>query len=239
MAIGAIRSSPPSGSPLTLTAKERGWCEPGTWGGSMRTVCSNSAAARTTASKIRGNRVELLDIERTIENFPGIERAAAVAVPRENLEPLLVAFVVKTSNASWTAPRLRHAVESKLPLHMVPSRIVFLDSLPYNSGNKIDREALRQYSLPVRDANKGEKPRTETEMLLADIWAEILELPDISRDDDFFNLGGDSLRGAVVAAQVYAALGIELSLGTIADHPTLSTLAAFIDGCSTHRKDAV
>ena len=68
-------------------------------------------------------------------------------------------------------------------------------------------------------------------MLLADIWAEILELPDISRDDDFFNLGGDSLRGAVVAAQVHAALGIELSLGAIADHPTVSTLAAFIDEC--------
>ena len=114
---------------------------------------------------------------------------------------------------------------------MVPSRIVFLDSLPYNKGNKIDREALRQYFLPVRDDKKGEEPRTETEMLLADIWAEILELPDISRDDDFFNLGGDSLSGAIVAAQVYAALGVELSLGAIADHPTVPTLAAFIDEC--------
>ena len=92
-------------------------------------------------------------------------------------------------------------MRANLPLHMVPSRIVFLDSLPYNKGNKIDREALRQYFLPVRDDSKSEKPRTETEMLLADIWAEILELPDISRDDDFFNLGGDSLSGAIVAAR--------------------------------------
>ena len=181
--------------------------------------------------KIRGNRIEPLDIERALEGLPGIDRVAVVAIARDNHEPVLVAFVVKKSNASWTAPRLRHAVRAKLPLHMVPSRIVFLESLPYNKGNKIDREALRQYSLPVRNDSKSEKPQTETEMLLADIWAEIFDLPDIGRDDDFFNLGGDSLSGAIVAARVHAALGVELSLGEIADHPTVSALAALIDDC--------
>ena len=95
--------------------------------------------------KIRGNRIELLDIERALERLPGIDRVAVVAVARDNHEPVLVAFVVKKSDASLTAPRLRHAVRANLPLHMVPSRIVFLDSLPYNKGNKIDREALRQH----------------------------------------------------------------------------------------------
>ena len=181
--------------------------------------------------KIRGNRVEPLEIERTLERLPGIDRAAVVAIRRENNEPVLVAFVVKTSNASWTPQRLRRAMRANLALHMVPSRIVFLDGLPYNRGNKIDREALRQYNLPDRDDSKGEKPRTETEILLADIWAEALELPEISLDADFFNLGGDSLKGALVAAQIHAALGIELSLAAVADHPTISTLAAYIDEC--------
>jgi amino acid adenylation domain-containing protein len=179
--------------------------------------------------KIRGNRIEPPEIERTLERLPGIDRAAVVAIRRENHEPVLVAFVVKTSNASWTPQRLRHAMRANLPLHMVPSRIVFLDALPYNRGNKIDREVLRHYTLPNLDDSNGEKPRTETEILLADIWAEILELPEISVDTDFFNLGGDSLRGAVVAARIHAAFGIELTLGAIADHPTISTLAAFID----------
>jgi amino acid adenylation domain-containing protein len=179
--------------------------------------------------KIRGNRIELLDIERTLERLPGIDSAAVVAIARENHEPVLVGYVVKTSDASLTASRVRHALRANLPVHMVPSRIVFLESLPYNKGNKIDREALRRYSLPVRDGNKGDEPRTETEMLLADIWAQIFDLPDIRRDDDFFNLGGDSLRGAVVAGEVDAALGIELNLEAIADHPTISTLATFID----------
>jgi amino acid adenylation domain-containing protein len=179
--------------------------------------------------KIRGNRIEPLDIERALEGLPGIDRVAVVAVARDNHEPVLVAFVVKKRDASLTASRVRHAVRAKLPLHMVPSRIVFLESLPYNKGNKIDREALRQYRLPVRNDSKSEQPQTESEMLLADIWAEIFDLPDISRNDDFFNLGGDSLSGAIVAARIHAALGVELSLGEIADRPTISGLAALVD----------
>ena len=180
--------------------------------------------------KIRGYRIEVVEIERCLERLPGINRAAAVAVPRKNYEPVLVAFVIKTSDALWTPQRLRDAARASLPAHMVPSRIVFLDNLPYR-GNKIDREALRQYTLPIHSKGKGGKPRTETEMLLADIWAEVLNVPEVSLDADFFNLGGDSLRGAVVATQIYADLGIELSLGAIADYPTISTLAAFIDEC--------
>jgi amino acid adenylation domain-containing protein len=179
--------------------------------------------------KIRGNRIEPLDIEQVLEGLPGVDRVAVVAVPRDNQEPVLVAFVIKRGNPSLTALRLRHALRAKLPLHMVPSRIVFLETLPHNKGNKIDREALRRYSLPIHDRNKGEEPRTETEMLLADIWAESLELPDVGRSDDFFNLGGDSLIGAVVAARVYSALGVELNLGEIAEHSSLARLAAFID----------
>src|SRR4029079_7777336 len=119
------------------------------------------------------------------------------AVSRKNHEPILVAFVVQTGDASLTASRLRQTVRAILPIHMVPSRFVFLDRLPYNVGNKIDREALRQHVFPVSNHSSGEEPRTETELLLADIWSESLELLDIGRNDDFFDLGGDSLKGAV------------------------------------------
>jgi len=180
--------------------------------------------------KIRGYRIELRDVELAIERLPGIDHVAVAAVARADREPLLVAFIVKTANASWTAPRLRHALRANLPLHMVPSRIVFLDHLPYNRANKIDRAALRQYPLPARDSTRGDEPRTETERWLAEIWAETLDIPGVGRDDDFFSLGGDSLIGASVAAHVHTSLGVELSLAAIADHPTVSALAKFIDG---------
>jgi len=179
--------------------------------------------------KIRGNRIELGDVELALGRLPGIDRAAVTAVARDNHEPILVAYVVKANDSSWTAARLRLALRASLPIHMVPSRILFFDSLPSNRSNKIDREALRQYPLPARGQSRGDAPRTETERLLAEIWAHALDLPDIGRDDDFFDLGGDSLIGAIVLAEVYAVLGIELNLCSIVDHPTLSTLAASID----------
>jgi amino acid adenylation domain-containing protein len=179
--------------------------------------------------KIRGYRIEPLEIERVVERLSGIDGVAVVAVARDNHEPALVAFVVKQSNSSWTAQRLGHVLRANLPLRMMPSRIVFVDELPYNSNNKIDRAALRQYSLSARNGNKGDEPRTTTEMVLAEIWAKVLGLPDVGRDNDFFHFGGDSLIGAVVAAEVHAILGFELNLAAIADHPTVSALAAFID----------
>jgi amino acid adenylation domain-containing protein len=183
--------------------------------------------------KIRGYRIEPLDVERVIERLPGIDGVAVVAIARDNHEPVLVAFVVKQSNSSWTAQRLGHVLRANLPLRMLPSRIVFVHKLPYNTNNKIDRAALRQYSLPARDGNKGDEPRTETEILLAEIWAKVLGLPDIGRDEDFFHLGGDSLIGAIVAAEVYAAIGHDLNLAAIGEHPTVSGLAAFIDANRT------
>jgi amino acid adenylation domain-containing protein len=179
--------------------------------------------------KMRGNRVELLDVERALKKLPGIDSVAVVAVSHNNHEPVLIAFVVKKAGASLTASRLRHAARANLTLHMVPSRIVFLNSLPYNKGNKIDRDALRRYFLPIREECESERPQTELEMLVADIWMEIFDLSDIGRDDDFFSLGGDSLSAAIVAARIHASLGIELNLGDIADHPTVAALATTID----------
>ena len=181
--------------------------------------------------KIRGNRIELTDIERALSRLPGIECAAAVAVPRGKHEPMLVGFVVMTTGASWSVSRLRHAVAANLPLHMVPSRFVFVDSLPFAPGGKVNRDALREFALLPHDDGLGEAPRTETETLLADIWSETLDLSRVNRGDDFFSLGGDSLTGAIVAAQIHSAFGADINLEAIADHPTVSALASFIDEC--------
>ena len=231
MAIGVSRNSPPTGSPMTLMAREPGWCGREIEAGLTPRDCLNSAAARMIVSKFAATALSSREVERAFEKLPGIDRVAVVAVRRGKGDQILVAYVVKKLDASWTYLRLRHAVRTNLPLYMVPSRIFFLDKLPYNTGNKVDREALRQYSIPVRDDSEGEKPRSDTERLLADIWAEIFELPDVCRDDDFFILGGDLLKGAIVAAEVHASLGVELNLAAIAYHSTLATLAAFIDSC--------
>lgn len=176
--------------------------------------------------KIRGNRVELSDVEWALGKLPGVERAAAVAVPRENNEPMLAAFVVLSQGASWSAQQLRQAAASNLPLHMLPSRFVFLEQMPLGASGKPDRELLRQYELPRRAV--GDPPRDPRETQIADIWAEALDVPDVGRDEDFFEAGGDSLRGAIVSAQIHAAFGIEISLAALAANPTVAALASYV-----------
>ena len=183
---------------------------------------------RDTRVKIRGNRIELSEVADALQRLPGIEQAAVEVIDRPNHEPALVGYVAAGRN-SWSSARLRRSLRAILPDYMIPSTFVVLDSLPLTSNGKIDRESLRLISLRLGGQQSSQQPKTETESLLVDIWAEVFELPGIGRNDDFFALGGDSLMAALVAAQVHAALGIELNLGMFADHPTLAELARVVD----------
>src|SRR5690606_1877625 len=109
----------------------------------------------------------------------------------------------------------------------LPSRFVFLDRLPLGASGKVDRELLRAYDLPRQAA--GEPPRGSTETMIADIWAEIFDVSDVGREDDFFEAGGDSLSAAIVSAQLHAAFGLELSLAAVAANPTVAALSAYVD----------
>ncbi|MEW9837733.1 AMP-binding protein [Mesorhizobium marinum] len=185
--------------------------------------------------KIRGNRIELSDVEWALKGVPGVEQAAVVAVPRAGGEAMLVAFVVAAPGATLSASGLRHAASASMSLQMLPSRIVFLDSMPLGASGKADRELLRAHKFPRQ--SMSDPPRGATERMVADIWAEALDLPDVGRDDDFFEAGGDSLVAAVVAAHLHSAVGLEISLAAIAANPTVAALAAHVDAAATARKE--
>ncbi len=177
--------------------------------------------------KIRGNRIELSDVERVLGRIPGIAEVAAVAVQREGGEPLLVAYLVRLPGNTLSTRQIRHLAAVNLPHQMLPSRFVFLDRLPLGASGKIDREQLRAHGLPGRQ--KGEAPRGATETAMAHIWAEALDVPDIGREDDFFEAGGDSLKAAIVSAHVHAAYGVAVSLAALAANPTVAALTAYVD----------
>lgn len=180
--------------------------------------------------KIRGNRVEPAEIEAALLGLAGVAQAAVVAVARAGAEALLCALVVQHPGGSWTVAQLRQVLRASLPPAALPSRIMIVDSLPHTRGTKIDRDALRALAARTRDGTSGSPPRSGTEALLAGIWSECLEVADIGRDDDFFSRGGDSLKAAAMVAEIHAAFGVELNLGVLAEHPTLASLAAFVDG---------
>jgi amino acid adenylation domain-containing protein len=182
--------------------------------------------------KLRGNRIELGEIETTIRQCENIRDAAVFARNNKEGEPRsLVAYVEAHSSDhdGETPVRLASFLAQRLPGYMVPATIIITGALPRLPNLKIDREALYRRDRQEHEHEAGAPPLTATEALLADIWAEVFELPEINRDDDFFELGGDSLAAEAISAGVHAALGLGLELGMFTDHPRLAALAGAID----------
>jgi amino acid adenylation domain-containing protein len=179
--------------------------------------------------KIRGNRIELPEIENAIHAIAGIRRAVVESVASDRTEPLLVAFVTQEPGRPWSPAALRRVLREKLPDHMVPSKFVPIDVFPFTPTGKIDRDALRKTDLSVQKADIADAPHTDMERFLAGLWRESFDLEEIDRQDNFFDLGGDSLAAAVMAARVHSAFGIEIELATFFDFPTLAELAQEIE----------
>ncbi|MGW8362704.1 amino acid adenylation domain-containing protein [Streptomyces wedmorensis] len=179
--------------------------------------------------KIRGFRIEPGEIEGVLALHPGVREAAVVA--RRDLgadgDPMLVAY---TTGAADPAELRRH-LAAGLPEHMVPSAFVTLDALPLTPSGKLDRRALPAPDLG--QAAAGRRPRNPSEEILCDLFAEVLGVPEVGIDDDFFALGGHSLLATRLASRVRSTLGVELQLRAVFDTPTVAALAGRLGTRST------
>ncbi|WKB55457.1 non-ribosomal peptide synthetase [Eleftheria terrae] len=172
--------------------------------------------------KIRGLRIELGEIEARLLAQPGVREAVVVARPGAG-GPRLVGYVSPRAGAVLDAALLRQRLAAALPEYMVPATLVLLPSLPLNANGKVDRQALPAPEIAALDGSQA--PRGELETRLAALWAELLELPEVGRADDFFERGGHSLLATRLVARVRAAWGVELPLREVFAHPTLQALA--------------
>ncbi|MGH7844015.1 MAG: non-ribosomal peptide synthetase, partial [Candidatus Binatia bacterium] len=176
--------------------------------------------------KIRGYRVEIGEIERALSTHPEVRDTGVVAWDGEPGEKYLVAYVVAREDAAPTINELYDFLKGKLPDYMMPSAFVFLDSLPLTNG-KLDRTAL-----PPLDHRKPNlkcpyvPPRTDMERRLLRIWEEVLGLDGIGIHDNFFDLGGHSLLGARLIAQIQERFAVDLPLRSLFESPTAAQLAA-------------
>ncbi|MCO6701889.1 amino acid adenylation domain-containing protein [Streptomyces sp. CHA1] len=179
--------------------------------------------------KVRGFRVELGEMEGALAALPGV-RQAAVSLRQEAGRTLLTGHVVLAAEAAGTTGGdLRRALLARVPDYLVPARFAVTDALPLTPSGKVDRRALAASAAGTAGEERV-APRTATEKLIASVWARTLEVDEVGVDDDFFELGGDSVLSIRITSRLRAALDRDLSPRALFDHPTVALLAAALTG---------
>ncbi len=172
--------------------------------------------------KIRGFRIELGEVEAQLLAQPEVKEAVAAA-QQGPAGMGLAAYVVLSPGAVIDGAALRRRLGATLPDYMLPNVIAVLESLPLNANGKVDRTAL-----PAVDGRSDEDyqaPRGEVEEALAQIWAEVLGVERVGRQDNFFALGGHSLAAMQVVAGLQRLCGLNLPLRDVFELSTLADLA--------------
>ncbi|MDR0219682.1 MAG: amino acid adenylation domain-containing protein [Enterobacteriaceae bacterium] len=194
--------------------------------------------------KIRGNRIELGEIQNTLERIPGITQAEVLPQTNSHGDTYLCAYYIvndlvndhvfsddTTSNIAdnphWTAEKLREILLNSLPDFMIPQQFFRVAFIPLTPNGKADRGALKKLvniELPTRRADA----QTETECQLADIWQRVLKVDQLSVQDNFYTLGGDSILMLKVRSEAEKA-GINVTLSELSQYLTVAELSRHID----------
>lgn len=193
------------------------FCRPGDMGRVEDGVLS--FAGRTDAAvKIRGYLVDPSEVEVAILDSDAVSEVSVIAVVRPPAAGYLVAYVADDTRFRAESPAMiRRRLRRRLPEYMVPSVIAAVTSLPRNERGKVDRQALP----PAEPARPTEPPTTQWEIVLSDLWGEVLGLDSVGLDDDFMEVGGDSLTAEEMLTLVNDRLGIALVSSDLVEAPTL------------------
>ncbi|GAB3718226.1 hypothetical protein GCM10027592_60940 [Spirosoma flavus] len=183
--------------------------------------------------KIRGYRVELGEVEHALVTQPGVKDVVVIAREDRPGDQRLVAYVVTdpflTADAFLArVPTWRIKLQDVLPTYMVPSDFVSLEQLPVTPNGKIDRKALPKPDSFTSEKGEFAQPVTDTEKLIARIWAEGLGMEKVGIDSDFFELGGHSMIAVQVMTQLEKETGRRLPLSTLLTYPTIRKLAQLV-----------
>jgi amino acid adenylation domain-containing protein len=188
--------------------------------------------------KIRGFRIELGEIEAVLSEHPQVRETVVLAREEDPGDPSaslmmdkqIVAYIISRKEQACTINELRSFLRRKLPEAMVPTAFVFLDAFPRTPNGKLDRGAL-----PTPNESRPElersfvAPRTPAEELLAEIWAEVLKVERVGIHDNFFDLGGHSLKATQVVSKIRGTLQVEIPLRDLFENPTVAELALKIE----------
>ncbi len=177
--------------------------------------------------KIRGFRIELGEIE-SVLNQCSIVREGVVLMKSAGGDPRLIAYVVTETGGRISVTELRDELKQKLPEYMVPSAFVWLDAMPLTENGKVDRKKLLQLEEKQSQLDgQYAAPATPEEEVLAAIWEDVLGVERVGVDDNFFALGGDSIRSVQVISKARDR-GLGLTIQQLFQHQTIRGLASHL-----------
>jgi acyl carrier protein len=179
--------------------------------------------------KLRGYRIELKEIERLLERQEEVKQAVVALLEREG-DKRLVGYVVKQEQAIFDAEAIKRALRSKLPEYMVPGVIVELDSMPMTPNGKVDRRALASRELEIQANEVRHRASTPIEEVIEAVYGELLKLKEVDVETSFFELGGHSLLATQAVSRLREAFGVEVSLRSLFEHPSVRELGRVIEG---------
>ncbi|OQO92580.1 thioester reductase [Saccharomonospora piscinae] len=177
--------------------------------------------------KIRGFRVEPLEVENVLGGQPGVANTAVVAREAPSGEKRLVAYVVP-DGASLDLAALRAHARAALPDYLVPTAFVEVAALPLTANGKLDRAALPEPTFD--EVSEYQPPATERQRLLCDLFAEVLAVDRVGIDDSFLDLGGQSMLAVKLAARIGKAVGVAVSVSDVFNATTVRELDMWLDG---------
>jgi thioesterase domain-containing protein/acyl carrier protein len=182
------------------------------------------AGRKDAQVKIRGHRVEIGEVELALLQVPEVKEAAVTVQDTANGEKRLIGHIVKKANASLPDGQLRASLKEKVPAYMLPAQFVAHDALPLTTSGKVDRVKLAESPLPSAERSRV-APRDHLETHLLEIWKEVLDTDGFGIRDEFYELGGDSLRAVKVVMRIQEVFGREIELGNLAKELTIEKLA--------------
>lgn len=177
--------------------------------------------------KIRGHRIELGEIEKALETFDTIAQVA-VTVKTAEKDKAIVAYVLP-ENESIDKEVLKNTLKEILPAYMIPNHFVEVTEMPLNANGKVDYKSLPDLKEADMIRTEYVEASTETEKQLVTIWKNLLQLDKVGIKDNFFDVGGHSIKAIKMSHDISTVFGLEVTIKNIFVYPTIEQLAAQID----------
>ena len=191
--------------------------------------------------KIRGFRVEPLEIQQTLETHPNVDKAAVIAIGDEQSQTVIIGYVVWRSGSSERFERksVREFLAEVLPNYMIPQQIIEIESIPLTENGKLDTTALKaKVNTSAFDTIAKELPESKTEKELVEIWEELLGHSDICVNEDFFELGGNSLLSTRLLTRLQQKYDVQLDFRKFYENNSIRAVARAVDNAKVASKVA-